>query len=125
MRRVRFLVSGLAVGAGIWLVSCSSLNDAQGSCSAANADYSQMWWCIRGRVSSGTAGMMNNEMGIRYMAFGDAIDEKYKAGQISNADAKLMLAQELSRGNAEFNARYKPTTCTTSAVFNTLQTRCY
>ena len=103
----------------------SSLNNAQSSCSSKNSDFSDMWGCIKQRIDSGTAGMMNNEMGIRYVAFGNAINERYKAGQISNADAKLALAQELARGNAEFNARYKPTVCSSQNVFGTIQTRCY
>ncbi|RFC67371.1 hypothetical protein DY251_12600 [Mesorhizobium denitrificans] len=101
-----------------------SLNDAQGSCSAANADYSAMWDCVRGRVANGTAGMMNNEMGIRYMAYGDALNEQYRAGQVSSAQAKYLLSQELARGNAEFNAKYHPTVCRTQVVFGTLQTMC-
>lgn len=113
----------ILLGLGV-LWSCSSLNSAQSSCQSQYSDYSQMWDCIRGRVASGTAGMMNNEMGIRYMAFGDSVNEKYRAGQISNSDAKLLLAQELVRGNQDFNARYKPTMCRSQVVFNTVQTSC-
>lgn len=108
----------------VLLASCTSLNDAQGSCSATYSDYSQMWDCIRGRVAEGKAGMMNNDIGMRYLAFGDNLDEKYKAGRISNADAKLALSQELVRGNTDFNNR-KPVNCTTSPVFGTLETTCY
>ncbi len=115
----------IVAGCAIVLSACvSSLNNAQQSCSSQHPQFNHMWDCIKGRVASGTAGMMNNEMGIRYMAFGDSVNEKFLAGRISNADAKLLLAQELSRGNAEFNARYKPTVCTTRAVFGTLQTSC-
>ncbi|WP_139975341.1 hypothetical protein [Ochrobactrum sp. CGA5] len=116
----------LILAASLSLIAgCSSLTDAQGSCQTQYSDYSQMWDCIRGRVKSGTAGMMNNDVGMRYMAFGDNLNEKYKAGLISNSDAKLALSQELVRGNSDFNAKYKPTTCTTRPVFGTLQTSCY
>lgn len=115
----------LLIGCAVAMSGCmSSLNNAQASCSARHPEFNLMWDCIKGRVASGTAGMMNNEMGIRYMAFGDSVNERYLAGQISNADAKLLLAQELSRGNADFDARYRPTVCTTRAVFGTLQTSC-
>ena len=107
------------------LTGCvSSLNDAQSSCSAQHAQFSPMWDCIRGRVAAGTAGMMNNEMGIRYMAFGDALNERYAAGRITNAEAKYLLSQELARGNAEFNARYRPTVCRSQMVFGAVQTVC-
>lgn len=85
---------------------CTSLTDAQSSCTEQYSDFSPMWNCIRGRVAAGKAGDMKNDLGLRYMAYGDAINEKYKRGQISNADAKLALAQELSRANEEYTQRF-------------------
>jgi hypothetical protein len=83
----------------------SSLNGAQSSCSDIYSDYSPMWDCIKAKIKDGKAGQMDNDLGLRYVAFGDSVNENYKAGQISNADARLLLAQELSRGNNEFEAR--------------------
>ena len=89
------------------LAGCvSSLNNAQASCSQDGANFSAMWDCIRGRVAAGQAGQMNNEMGVRYMAFGDVLNERYRQGQITNAEARLLLSQELTRANSEFDAKY-------------------
>ncbi len=85
------------------LSACSSLNDAQGQCSAQNADYSLMWKCISDRVAAGNAGSMNNEMGIRYMAYGDVLDAEYRAGNITSEQAKLLLSDALVKANADFN----------------------
>lgn len=130
------------------LAACTSLTEAQSSCSNTNADYSHMWGCIKARVSAGKAGMMDNEMGLRYMATGDAIDEKYQARQITNAEAKLLLARELASDNADFNRENavgrqalgaalqgmgnsmqqparRSVSCSSYRTGNTVQTRCY
>lgn len=49
---------------------------------------------------------MNNEMGVRYMAFGDVLNERYRKGEITNSEARLLLSQELARANSEFDAKY-------------------
>ncbi len=55
------------------LSGCSSLVDAQSKCTAQSASYLIMWDCIRGRVAAGSAGMMNNDLGVRYLAVGDLL----------------------------------------------------
>lgn len=95
----------LCVAALVLITGCSSLSDAQGDCSAANSSYSGTWSCIRERVASGQAGAMNNDIGVRYLAYGDALDERVKAGEISDTEAKLLLADALSAGVREYEDR--------------------
>ena len=61
-----------------------------------------MWDCIRGRIAANEAGMMNNSPGMRYIAYGNLLDERVRAGSLSNAEAKSLLAQELVRGEQDF-----------------------
>ena len=88
---------------GFALSGCLSLVDAQSKCSAQSASYLTMWDCIRGRVSAGTAGQMNNDLGVRYLAVGDLLAQSVRSGQMSDAEAKARLAIELERANTEFN----------------------
>lgn len=90
---------------GLTLAGCLSLVDAQSKCSAQAASYLSMWDCIRGRVAAGTAGMMSNDLGIRYLAVGDLLAQSVRSGQMSDAEAKARLAIELEHGNSEFNRR--------------------
>lgn len=101
---MKTLLVALLAAFALSACSSSSLSNAQSSCSDLPG-YSEMWACIKDRVAKGTAGDMKNDLGLRYLAFGDAIDEKYRARAITNGEARLLLAQELSRGNAEYDAR--------------------
>jgi len=101
MKSVAMLMLTLALAGCV-----SSLNSAQVSCSQKGSDFSAMWDCIRERVAAGQAGQMSNEMGIRYMAFGDVLNERYRRGELTDSEARLLLSQELARGNAEFDAKY-------------------
>lgn len=129
------------------LSACVSLNDAQSSCSSQNADYSAMWRCIEGRVASGQAGMMNNEMGIRYMEYGRAIDAEYRAGRVTSPKAKILLSEVLVQSNADYDRKYgqssgvgalgqamqnygnsmqqnRPVNCTSRRIGNVVRTSC-
>lgn len=90
---------------GFALSGCLSLVDAQSKCSTQNTSYLAMWDCVRGRVAAGTAGMMNNDLGVRYLAVGDLLAQSVRSGQMSDAEAKARLAIELEHGNSEFNRR--------------------
>lgn len=90
---------------GFALSSCVGLVDAQSKCSTQNPAYQAMWDCVRDRVAAGTAGQMNNDLGVRYLAVGDLLSESVRSGQMSNAEAKARLAIELERGNSEFERR--------------------
>jgi hypothetical protein len=83
---------------------CGSLVGAENQCSVENPGYLAMWNCIRGTVAQGQAGLMNNAQAVRYMAVGDALAERVKAGQMSDAQAKAQLAVELERDNEAFEA---------------------
>lgn len=101
MRFVIFAAGFAAVALG----GCTSLVGAQSTCSAQNSSYSSMWECIRGKVAANQAGLMNNDLGVRYLAYGDVLLERVRAGQMSDAEAKAYLARELSAVNGEFEAR--------------------
>ena len=111
---------------GVALSGCLSLVDAQSTCSTQNASYQAMWDCVRGRVAAGTAGQMNNDLGLRYLAVGDLLAQSVRAGQMSDVEAKARLAIELERANSEFNRRQAAsspslTRCTnTNGVVNCL-----
>lgn len=105
-----------------------SLVSTQGGCSTKFAGYLAMWDCIRADVAADRAGLMNNSMGVRYMATGDALAERVRAQQISDADAKVALSQELARGDAEFEARKAAVmgvNCTSNRIGQTVLTNCY
>ena len=102
---MKFTALAAALLSGMALSGCVSLVDAQSKCSAQSASYLTMWDCIRGRVAAGTAGMMNNDLGVRYLAVGDLLAQSVRSGQMSDAEAKARLAIELERDNAEFNRR--------------------
>jgi hypothetical protein len=98
--------SVLLVGVvAVALSGCTSLVEAQNTCSAQNPSYISMWGCIRGKVAANQAGAMNNDLGVRYMAYGDLLQERVRAGQMTDAEAKAYLAKELSAANGEFEAR--------------------
>jgi hypothetical protein len=92
-----------AVTLGLSLAGCGSLVGAQQDCSA-HPGYLPMWNCIKGRIAQNSAGRMNNAMGVRYVATGDALAERVRAGAITDAQAKMLLAEELARGDREFRA---------------------
>lgn len=98
------------------LSGCLSLVDAQSKCSAANPSYLSMWDCIRGRVAAGTAGQMNNDLGVRYLAIGDLLAQSVRSGQMSDTEAKARLAVELQYANTEFDRR--------QAASSPVRTRC-
>lgn len=101
MKSVIFAVGIIAVALG----GCTSLVEAHNTCSAQNPSYSSMWGCIRSKVAANQAGSMNNDLGVRYMAYGDLLLERVRAGQMTDAEAKAYLARELSAANGEFEAR--------------------
>jgi hypothetical protein len=105
----------IAVLLGVLTVAgCGSLVGAQSSCSASIQSYLGMWDCIRGRVSQGSAGLMNNAQGVRYLAVGDALAEQVRAGKVSDVEAKALLAIEMERGETAFNRERRadaPVTC--------------
>jgi hypothetical protein len=92
---------------------------AHGSCSQTNPGYLESWNCIKGRIASGSAGLTNNSQTIRYVAAGDAIAEQVRAGTVSDAQGKALLAAELERGETSFNrarAAGSPTICNVVAT---------
>lgn len=132
-------VVGLSVLA---LSGCTSLSGAQQTCSSLSPSYLVAWDCIRGKVAAGQAGDMNNDLGLRYMATGDAIAERVRSGRMTNAEANLALAEELSRGNADYEARRserirraaaiqsvtqqpRPLNCTSNVAGSSVYTNCY
>jgi hypothetical protein len=48
---------------------------------------------------------MNNDLAVRYMAIGDALAERVRMGQLTNAQAKALLGEELVRGNSAYERR--------------------
>lgn len=125
------------------LAGCGSLVQSQNTCSAQSQSYLSMWNCIQGKVADNQAGMMNNDLGVKYMAYGDLLAEKVRTKQITDAEAKSYLARELSSSNGEFERRKSaaiqdfvatveatqrrpnPTLdCTSSRVGSTIRTTC-
>ena len=102
MRRMMSAVLIVAAGLAGCRAFGNPLVDTQASCSAAAAGYLDAWDCIRAKVSTGQAGSMNNAQGIRYIATGDLLAEKVRSHQVTDADAKVQLAVELAKGDAEF-----------------------
>jgi hypothetical protein len=60
---------------------------------------------MKGQIAANRAGAMNNDLGLRYQAVGDALAEQVRAGRMSDAQAKAALANELARANTEFSQR--------------------
>jgi hypothetical protein len=142
---MRFCLLGLGALA---LGGCmtGSLVQVQGGCTSPS--YLDTWVCIRSKVAANQAGQMNNDLGLHYLAVGDALAERVRARQIGDADAKLVLANELSSANAAYDARVgavantlsaasaqiysappiappaAPITCTSRRLGNTVQTTC-
>ena len=57
---------------------------------------------------------MNNGPAIRYMAVGDMLTERVRSHQLGDAEARVQLATELARGDAEFSqqqAQNSPIVC--------------
>ncbi|WP_454917423.1 hypothetical protein [Xanthobacter sediminis] len=110
MKRVVVALMALGVAGCAGTQSASSLSGTQATCSQQFSDFKNMWNCIRYEINSGNISYMNSSMGMQYVAFGDLLYEKNKNGQVSDAEARLLLAQELSRRNAaidaEINAQY-------------------
>ena len=48
---------------------------------------------------------MNNDLGVRYLATGDLLDQQVRQGQMTSAEAKARLAVELSTANTEYERR--------------------
>ncbi|WP_430913903.1 hypothetical protein [Methylobacterium sp. sgz302541] len=121
----------LAVGIGvITLAGCmtGSLVSTQGACTSSHAGYLEAWDCIKAEVAAKRAGQMNNDLGIRYMATGDAIAERVRRKELSDADARLLLARELSSANGEFEARKTAAagvTCNSFQAEGLVTTNCY
>lgn len=82
-----------------------SLTGAHSTCSSTHERFIPMWSCIKARIAAGTAGMMNNDMGVRYVAVGDALAQQVRGRKLTDVDAKAHLAGELVRGNSEFERR--------------------
>jgi hypothetical protein len=101
---MRVVLLGLAGALALGGCMAGSLTDAQATCTA-SPSYLQSWSCIRAKVAAGQAGQMRNDEGLHYLAVGDALAERVRARQITDADAKLALAGELRGANANFNAR--------------------
>lgn len=115
-------IAALTTGLG----GCGSMVQAQGECTARYSSYLQAWDCVREKVAANQAGAMNNDLGIRHMAFGDALAEKVRGGQITDVEAKYALSQELVRNNTAFEARKPQSTfCASNVVGSTLMTNCY
>lgn len=98
-------IAAAAVLAGMVVAGCQSLTGAQSKCNAENAKFLPMWDCIREKVAANEAGRMNNDLGLKYLAFGDALAERVKAGQMGDAEAKYALAKELTEANTEYERR--------------------
>ena len=93
-------------------------SSVQAGCSAEFSSYLDMWACTRAKVAPRVAGDAAADLGLRYLATGDALAERVKAKQISDADAKLALAQEVSSASSEsrrraaLSAASDPVSCT-------------
>jgi hypothetical protein len=87
------------------LAGCSSLVEAQSNCTATNPSYLKTWECIRDKVAKNQAGNMNNDLGLRYLAIGDLLAEKVRKKQLSDLEAKALLASEMETANSKYNAR--------------------
>jgi len=114
-----------ALALGLGLSGCGSMVQVQQSCTSRHAAYLQAWDCIRAEVAANRAGAMNNDLGVRHMAYGDALAEQVRLGQLTDAQAKAFLADELVRNNSAFEAR-KPRSisCTTNRFGSLLLTDC-
>ena len=86
------------------LSGCGSMVATHQSCSATYSRYDMTWNCIRQQVAANRAGLMNNSQGVRFMAYGDMLLEKVRSKQLSDAEAKSLLATELDINDRSFNA---------------------
>jgi hypothetical protein len=93
----------LLIGLAATLGGCGSLAGAQRDCNA-HPGYLAMWNCIKGEAAANRTGHMRNAAAVRYMTVGDALAERVRSGTLTDTQAKLMLAEELSRGEKEFEA---------------------
>lgn len=90
---------------GLVLAGCTSLVSAQSGCNSQHSRFLPMWDCVKGKIAANQAGDMNNDLGLKYVAFGEALAARVKAGQVSDVDAKYALATELSTSNTEYERR--------------------
>jgi hypothetical protein len=103
---IKTAIQGLSLLATIALLGgCNSLVGAQSQCSNSNPSYARTWECIRDKVAKSEAGNMNNDLGVRYLAYGDMLYEKVQKKQLTDAEAKSLLAVEMYKGNSEYDAR--------------------
>lgn len=112
LRAVLALAGLLAVGGCVGPVA-----KTQGTCVAENASYLATWDCIRTRLTA-TEGsrMSSSDLGIHYLAVGDALAERVRARQITDADAKLALANELRSATSESRAREAASAASSDAL---------
>ena len=94
------IVAALSLSLGGCL-SRGSLVQAQGDCTA-HPSYVSAWDCVKARVAANQAGDMKNDLAVKYLAIGDLLAEKV---QMTDAEAKAHLAQELLVANREYNSR--------------------
>ena len=81
----------------------SSLTSAQRSCSDTHPDYLGTWSCVRSRIAKTPANSDEGDLALRYTALGDALAERVRAKTLSDASAKVLLAEELVRSNNQYS----------------------
>jgi hypothetical protein len=69
----------------------------------ANARYLAMWDCIKSAIAQNRAGNLNNGPGLEYIATGDALASRVRSGTLDDAQAKLLLAQTLTRTERDYH----------------------
>jgi hypothetical protein len=98
MKAVALAITLLALAACEDGSTRPNLGTVEQQCGAATRPFEESWPCIRG----GFAGVQDGYPGVRdqYLATGDVVAEKVRAGQMTQAEAKLAMTRARNEARA-------------------------